>query len=157
MDFDATSCYDRIIPSIASLPSKGFGQHKALCLVHARFLAEAKYLLKTKLGISEDFFSHCKIAPIYGTVQWRANSPILWVLISSRLFQAHASKAFGAIFTSPDRGSIQVCMIGFVDDSNECVNNFADQSHASLIPLAQQYAQLWHALLSRSGGALEVP
>lgn len=160
MDFDATSCYDRIIPSIASLAGRSFGQHKALCLVHARFLAEAKYLLKTKLGISDDFFSHCQLAPIYGTGQGSANSPIIWVLISSRLFQAHASIAHGATFISPDRGeSIQICMIGFVDDSNDCVNNFenADQSHQSLVPLARQDAQLWHDLLSRSGGALEVP
>jgi hypothetical protein len=51
-DFDATSCYDRIIPSIASLAGRSFGQHQSLCL-------EAKYLLKTKLGISEEAFSHC--------------------------------------------------------------------------------------------------
>jgi hypothetical protein len=50
-DFDVTSCYDRIIPSIASLAGRSFGQHQSLYFVHARFLAEAKYLLKTKLGI----------------------------------------------------------------------------------------------------------
>jgi hypothetical protein len=160
MDFDATSCYDRIIPSIASLAGRSFGQHKALCFVHARFLEDAKYLLKTKLGISEAFFSHCKLVPIFGTGQGSANSPIIWVLISSHLFQAHEAKANGATFISPDRStSIQVCMIGFVDDSNDCVNNFesTDQSHQSLLPLACHDAQLWHELLSRSGGALEVP
>jgi hypothetical protein len=62
-DFDATSCYDRIIPSIASLAGRSFGQHQSLCFVHARFLAEAKYLLKTKLGISEEAFSHCTPYP----------------------------------------------------------------------------------------------
>ena len=33
MDFDASSCYDRIIPSIASLAARSFGQHKALCFI----------------------------------------------------------------------------------------------------------------------------
>jgi hypothetical protein len=50
MDFDASSCYDRIIPRIASLAARSFGQHQALCFIHATFLRQARYILKTKLG-----------------------------------------------------------------------------------------------------------
>ncbi|KAG7343901.1 hypothetical protein IV203_021909 [Nitzschia inconspicua] len=52
MDFDATSCYDRIIPNITSLAGRSFGQHRTLCFLHANFLEEAQYILKTKLGLS---------------------------------------------------------------------------------------------------------
>ncbi|KAG7374543.1 hypothetical protein IV203_013638 [Nitzschia inconspicua] len=54
MDFNATSCYDRIIPNIANLAGRSFGQHRALCFLHAKFLEDAQYILKTKLGLSEE-------------------------------------------------------------------------------------------------------
>ena len=86
---------------------------------------QAKYVLKTKFGLSDEKFSHCQLHPIYGTGQGSANSPVIWVLISSRLFDAHAARAYGATFFSPDRSlQLQIFMIGFVDDSNACVNDF---------------------------------
>jgi ribonuclease HI len=159
MDFDASSCYDRIIPCIASLAARSFGQHQALCFIHASFLQNAQYYLKTKLGLSDDAYSHCKLHPIYGTGQGSANSPVIWALISSKLFDAQAATAFGATFLSPDRShQLQIFMIGFVDDTNAGVNNFAeaDQSPTLLLQRASSDAQLWHDLLCRSGGALEI-
>ena len=50
-------------------------------------------------------------------------------------------------------------MIGFVDDSNACVNDFhnIDQSPSTLLARAQADAQQWNDLLCCSGGALEIP
>ena len=159
MDFDATSCYDRIIPNLASLVARSFGQHRLLVAIHAKFLKQAKYLLKTKLGLSNEHYSDSELHPIYGTGQGSANSPVIWVLISSRLFDAHASKAQGASFSSPDRTvHTPVHMIGFVDDSNNCVNDFAQSNVPvqEILTQAQHDAQLWNDLLHCSGGALEV-
>ena len=89
LDFDATSCYDRIIESVASLAARSFGQHKSLCVLHVQHLQEAKYLLKTQLGISDKHFQHCELFLIYGTGQCSTNSPVIWCLISCRLFEAH--------------------------------------------------------------------
>ncbi|KAG7359838.1 hypothetical protein IV203_034936 [Nitzschia inconspicua] len=159
MDFEATSCYDRIIPNIANLAGRSFGQHRALCFLHAKFLEDAQYILKTKLGLSEEAYSHCELHPIFGTGQGSANSPVIWVLISSRLFHAHTTKANGATFLSPD-GSIktQIYMVGFVDDSANCINDFTNPSQEveTLLHKAQQDAQLWNDLLDSSRGALEV-
>jgi hypothetical protein len=49
-------------------------------------------------------------------------------------------------------------MIGFVDDSYACVNDFQNpiQSPTVLLEKATADAQLWNDLLSRSGGALEL-
>jgi hypothetical protein len=88
-DFNATSCYDRIIPWMASMLSRSRGIHKNVCLVHARTLQEARYLLKTKLGVSNEFYSHCRAFPIYGTGQGSGNSPMIWCFISSMLFTIH--------------------------------------------------------------------
>src|SRR5512138_2140785 len=102
MDFDATSCYDRIIGNLASLAARSYGHHQTLCFIHARFLQEAKYLLKTKLGVSEEHYKHCNLHPIYGTGQGSANSPAIWIMVSSKAFDAHEEAAHGAVFESPD-------------------------------------------------------
>jgi hypothetical protein len=129
-----------------------------LCFVHAKFLTEAKYLLKTKLGISEAAFSHCTPYPIYGNGQGSGNGPPVWGMISTKPLNAHESKAHGATFMRPDRSQrTKLSMRGYIDDKNSTVNRFEDanQSHTALMPLVQHDAQLWNDLLDRSGGALE--
>ena len=78
--------------------------------------------------------------------------------LSSILFNCHASKAHAAVFGSPDKkSSIQLFMIGYVNDSNDQVNIFtADHppTPETLIAMMQHDAQLWSDLLWASGGAL---
>ena len=93
---DATSCYDRILASIACIASHKFGTPKSVTLVMANTLKECKYKLKTMLGVSEEYFTHCSFTPIYGTGQGSGNSPAIWCVISSVLFTSHESKAHGA-------------------------------------------------------------
>jgi hypothetical protein len=100
-DFDAIS--DRIIPWMASMLSRSHGLHQNVCLVHARTLQGARYLLKTQLGVSDEFYSHCLDFPIYGTVHGSGNSPMIWCFISSMLFTIHQEHAIGAAYTSPDK------------------------------------------------------
>jgi hypothetical protein len=59
MDFDASSCYDRIIPSLSSLVSRSYGQHRKTCFIHGRFLCNTK-LPKDK----------------YSTSVWRIRKPV---------------------------------------------------------------------------------
>lgn len=160
-DNDATSCYDRILVAIASIISRKHGLHKNVAMVMAKTLEEAKYRLKTELGISEDFYQNCELTPIYGTGQGSQNSPAIWCLISSVLFDCFETKAHGAVFESPDRTqSLTVYMIGFVDDSTGQTNSFLDdvQPPANfIVEKMKQDAQLWNDLLWTSGGALELP
>jgi hypothetical protein len=102
MDFDASSCYDRIIPNIASLAARSYGQHQTFCFLHVSIFRQAQYKLKTKLSLSDEDNSHCLLHPIYGTGQGSTNSPVIWVPISSRLFDAHTTRAHGTNFVSPD-------------------------------------------------------
>jgi hypothetical protein len=66
-DNDAASCYDRILASIASLIGRKKGLHRLVTLVHAKTLEEARYKLKTALGVSDSEYSHDEAFPIYGT------------------------------------------------------------------------------------------
>ena len=118
LDFDATSCYDRIIENIASLTLQSYGQNRTLCSIRACHLQEARYILKPQLGLSQASFHHSRLYPIFGTGQGSSASPIIWCLISCKLFEAHKQYSTGAHFTSTDvKHSIKVSMIGFVDNT----------------------------------------
>ena len=158
LDYDATACYDRIILSFGSLASRSFGQNRSIVFINARTLEQAKYYLKTQLGVSERFYKHCTLYPIYGSGQGAGNSPAIWCVVSSILFETYEKGAHGASFESPD-GSVKtkVYMIGFVDDTSGSANDFRRPSRAPLthyISKAQDDAQRWNDVLALSGGAL---
>ena len=160
-NYDATSCYDRIIPNLAALVSRKYGVPQPVTLTNASTLEQAKYRLKTELGMSEQSYSHSEENPIYGTGQGSGNSPMIWCFLSSVLFDCYDERANGAIYELPDRSlSTKINMIGYVDDSNGQTNQFQcnQQPPASqILKLAQDDAQTWNDLLSASGGALELP
>jgi hypothetical protein len=85
-DNDAASCYDRIIPSLASLINRKYGLHRKVAVVHGRTLREARYKLKTAIGISAMEYTHSSHLPIFGTGQGSGNSPMVWLFISAGLF-----------------------------------------------------------------------
>ena len=158
-DLDATSCYDRILASLASISSRRVGMAKNVAYLNATTLEQASYHLKTSLGISTENYSHCNEYPIHGTGQGSGNSPTIWCFVCSALFDAFESQAQGAIFTNYENTeTMQMYMIGFVDDCTQRVNMFnaRDQPSAErLIQLMQKDTQLWNDLLWASGGALE--
>jgi len=160
-DNDATSCYDRIIVSLASLINRKYGLHRKIVLIHAKTLQEARFHLRTSLGYSKNFYSHTIEFPIHGSGQGSGNSPSIWLLISSTLCDIHQQSSYGATFTSPDGDDkIKLTMVGFVDDCTGTCNDFRPQTQEDVPTLAsriQQDAQTWNDLLWSSGGKLELP
>lgn len=158
-DLDATSCYDRILPNLAAICSRRVGVARSVARMNTNMLEQAKYHLKTSLGISSAYYQHCETKPIYGTGQGSGNSPSIWCFVCSVLFDAFASQAHGATFTDYHNcKETKLFMIGFVDDCTQRVNTFKAENPPSttqLITLMQQDAQLWNDLLWASGGALE--
>ena len=160
-DLDATSCYDRILPWIASTCSRRVGIHRMVAATNCKTLEQAEFHLKTSMDTSEDFYRHCPEYPIYGTGQGSGNSPHLWCFVASTFFDAYEECAHGASFYSYDgKEEMKTHMIGFVDDCSQRVNDFTahpQPSAATLVEMMTKDAQLWHDLLWTSGGALEIP
>ena len=97
------------------------------------------------MGVSNTEFKHSRVFPIYGTGQRSANSPVIWCLISKRLFEGHDAHSHGATFKSPDgQYKVQVNMIGFVDDTYSAVNMFDEKKDRieEILKKAQFDAQL---------------
>eukprot|EP00957_Ditylum_brightwellii_P172890 13162357-Ditylum_brightwellii.AAC.1 len=153
-DNDATACYDRIVPNINDLIGQKKGLHRNLTFVHALTLAEAKFKLKTALGVSDDFYQHCQAFPIYGTGQGSTNSPTIWLIISSILFDIHEKLGKYATFCNPMQLIyVHITIVEFVDDTIGQTNKFDDNNATpeELINLMQHDTQLWSDLLWVSG------
>ncbi len=113
INYDATSCYDRIIPNLAALVSQKYGVPQPAVLTNVRTLEAAKYKLKTDHGVSEQWYQHNSESPIYGTGQGSGNSPMIWCFLSSVLFDCYDTRAHGAIYELPDRSlTTKLHMIG---------------------------------------------
>jgi hypothetical protein len=160
-DNDASSCYDRIIVPLASIINRKYGLNRKVVAVHANTLHQARFHLKTALGVSANYYTPESNFPIHGTGQGSGNSPCIWLFISSTLFDIHKEKAYGAHFISPDgHYRVEFSMVGFVDDSTGTCNDFQPQSEAPLSELMQRMeydAQLWSNILYCTGGKLELP
>ena len=149
---------NRILLALATVNSRKHGVHKNVTVVTGKTLEEARFRIKTQLGVSESFYTHSTAIPIYGIGQGSQNGPAYWIFISSTLFDCHATRAKGASYTSADgKSSLTIYLVGFVDDTNNDVNEFeaeTDPTPERLIELMRRDAQSWCDLLWASGGEL---
>eukprot|EP00957_Ditylum_brightwellii_P089952 6850089-Ditylum_brightwellii.AAC.1 len=74
-DNNAASCYDWILPNVYSLLARKKDLHKNVTFIHAQAQKEAKYRLKTALGVSNKYYQHCTIFSIYSSGRGATNSP----------------------------------------------------------------------------------
>eukprot|EP00957_Ditylum_brightwellii_P168645 12836166-Ditylum_brightwellii.AAC.1 len=51
------------------------------------------------LGVSNDYYQHCEVFPIYDTGQGSTNLPTIWLIMSSTLFDIHEELSNGATFS----------------------------------------------------------
>ena len=158
--YDATACYDRIIPNLGMIVSQKFGVPAAVTQMNATTLEQATYLVRTELGVSRTGYTHCDSDPIFGTGQGSSNSPAIWLFVSSALMDAYEDWAKSATYATPTEDcSVDVDMVGFVDDNTGQTNDFFGENNRAninaIVDQAMKNAQHWFDLLGASGGALE--
>eukprot|EP00957_Ditylum_brightwellii_P131946 10061340-Ditylum_brightwellii.AAC.1 len=82
--------------------------------------------------------------PIYGTEQGSTNSPTIWLIISSTLFNIQEELSNGAIFSDTFQEiEVHITLAGFVYDVAGQTNNFYNENVTPdmLIHLMQKDAQ----------------
>ena len=144
-DNNAALCYDRIIPNLANLIGQKKGLHRNITFVHASTLAEAKFKLKTALGLSKDYYQHYEAFLIYDTGQGSTNLPTIWLIISSTLFNIHKELSNGATFSDTiQEVEVHITLVGCADDVTGQTNDFYNKNATpeELIHLMQEDAQV---------------
>eukprot|EP00957_Ditylum_brightwellii_P144635 11018172-Ditylum_brightwellii.AAC.1 len=81
--------------------------------------AATQYRLKTALGESEEYYSHCEVFPIYESGQGTTNSPNIWLCISSSISDICEESAPGTEFISPVQiYSVLLAILGCMDEKS---------------------------------------
>jgi hypothetical protein len=92
--------------------------------LHATFLRQAQYHLKTKLGLSDEFYSNLDLV-LHGTGQGSKASPVIWVAISSVILILIEQQPEGVTMVDPECiEHLKRWMDGFVDDTTAWLNQF---------------------------------
>ena len=161
INYEATACYDRIIPNLGMIVSRKFGVPATVTKTNAATLEGAQYRIRTELGLSQDSYSHSPDHPICGTGQGSTNSSSINLFQASVLFDCYDTKAHPATYTTPKGNHKTVLgLIGFVDDNGGQTNEFdsdgSEETTARLIQNTSKNAQMWANLLQVSGGAIEM-
>ena len=102
-NLDAKACYDRMIPSLTTIVSQKYRMDENVCIIQAGTLQQARYHMKTKWGMTEASYSHSEFIPVYGKDQGSGSSPVLWIIISSWLFDTHEINSTGVTLSTPDK------------------------------------------------------
>jgi hypothetical protein len=125
INYDATACYDRIIPNLGMIFSRKFGVPATVTKTNAVTLEGAQYRIRTELRLSQDSYSHSSENPIYGTGQGSTNSSSINLFQASVLFDCYDTKAHPATYTTPKGNhATELGLIGFVDDNGGQTNEF---------------------------------
>ena len=86
-DCDATGCYDRIIPPLASVHLQALGLHRNIGTFLARLMFQAKRHVQTGHGISHSNIS-TKKRVLHGIGQGNGSGPAMWIAHLTVIFSA---------------------------------------------------------------------
>jgi uncharacterized protein YjbK len=155
---DISGCFDRIVaPVISILNLKNGCPNKAVDM-HATTLEKAKYHLKTKQGISTNYYNHSEETPVHGNGQGAGDSPSQWCQQSAMLFDLYEKTQTGnRLSDHTNDTSIEIPITAFADDTNLIGN---DDTHElqieELISKAQDSFTSWNELLHATGHFMEL-
>jgi hypothetical protein len=155
LDNDMRACYDRIVPSQATLTTRRVGLAPRTASTMLEILANTKFHVRTAYGVSPRSFQNEPTSMILGLLQGSAAVGAVWALIWSVLFKCLESLPQPR-FTSP-RPDVYSSRHGegFVDDTTlwEVDLNASTQT---VVTRMTTKAQRWERLIWSSGGALNL-
>jgi hypothetical protein len=126
--------------------------------MHADTLQKAKYFLKTKHGISSEYYTNTAATPVFGNGQGAGDSPSQWCQQSAMLFDLYDKSHRGTQLSDrTGRPVTDVPMAAFADDTNLIGNDDSRTlSINELVDMAQKGFTIWNELLHATGHFMEL-
>jgi hypothetical protein len=155
---DISGCFDCIVTPVISLINIKNGCPPKAVEMHSTTLEKARYHLKTRSGISPNYYQHSEETPVHGNGQGAGDSPSQWCQQSAMLFDIYAESHKGTTMSSRSgKFSVQLPMAAFADDTN-LLGNDDDRSKTpdQLAKQAQNSFTTWNELLHASGHFMEL-
>ncbi len=118
-DCDATGCYDRILPPLASIHLQALGLSQSIATLLARLMFVLERHVKTKHGVSDQSIRTTKHDPLYGIGQGNGGGPAIWLAHLTIMFTSLSAICTGFCTTCVQKIQ-QLCTVGtgYVDCEN---------------------------------------
>ena len=158
-DCDATGCYDRILPPLASIHLQALGLGTSIATLLARLMFVAKRFVKTKHGVSKKNIQTTQDNPLYGIGQGNGGGPAIWLSHLTIMFTALAVSCQGFIAKCTKRShEITTIGTGYVDDVTliTTLTPTEPQTETKVRNKLRGMAKTWEQLLFITGGKLEL-
>ena len=158
-DCDASGCYDRILPPLASVHLQSLGVQQSIGTFLARLMFQAKRHVRTKHGVSTINISTTKQSVLHGIGQGNGGGPAIWISHLTVMFAALSAVCTGFVLNCV-QSILNVTTVGtgYVDDVTLGVTLHREQkqTETSVFKLIKFMGQLWEQLLFITGGRLEL-
>ena len=158
-DCDASGCYDRILPPLASLHLQALGSNRSIGTFLARVMYQAKRHVKTGKSISKQNIATKKKRVLHGIGQGNGGSPAMWISHLTVMFKALSSVCLGFVLHCIQNvRTVTTVGTGYVDDVmlGLSVPRDRDQSEHNVRKYIKMMSQIWERLLYITGGWLEL-
>ena len=158
-DCDASGCYDRILPPLASVHLQALGLHHTIGTFLARIMFLAHRYVKTGHGISTQNIRTTNAHTLHGIGQGNGGGPAMWIAHLTVMFSALSAVCWGFVFTCVQQVSrVTSVGTGYVDDVTLglSVSDNQPQTEHTVHKQIHRMGQLWEKLLYISGGRLEL-
>ena len=158
-DCDASGCYDRILPPLASVHLQALGMQQSIGTFLARLMYLSKRHVKTIHGTSRKNIRTTKRKVLYGIGQGNGGGPAMWISHLTVMFAALSSVCLGVVMTCVE-GIRKIATVGtgYVDDVTLglSLQKKQRQTEKQVLIQIQRMSQLWETLLYITGGRLEL-
>ena len=158
-DCDATGCYDRIIPPLASVHLQALGLDSSIATFLARLMYVAKRYVKTKHGVSKSNIRTTTDYPLFGIGQGNGGGPAIWLAHLTVMFSALAAICQGfTVCCIKGIEFLRTVGTGYVDDVTLFVSieNTSPQTELQVKKKLKHMASKWEKILHLTGGKLEL-
>lgn len=158
-DCDATGCYDRILPPLATIHLQALGLDPAIATFLARLMFVAKRYVKTTHGVSVQSIRTTKDDPLFGIGQGNGGGPAIWLAHLTVMFTALSAICNGLIMTCIEGiKKLTTVGTGYVDDVTLFVftKSSDPQTEKQVHKQIKFIATKWEKLLYLTGGKLEL-
>jgi len=169
-DCDAKGCYDRIVAALQTVANRRLGVKRKIAIFFARFWRSCEHHVKTRHGISKEYYVSTFAEILYGIGQGNGAGPAFWLATLIIMFVVLDQLSDGMTFDSPNgKLTHKSTGMGYVDDvtlgttakfnpkvNNNNIKDYSEQEEDEVHKEITKIGQNWEMMLHTNGGLLEL-